>query len=275
MGSPAHERQPRQPDTIESVRHERSNCAIAPMAHGDLHRLALPHVLRHLHPDGARVLDLGAGTGSMSQLLDEAGYHVEACDLEPALFQFRGVDCKPADFAEPLPYGDGMFDGIVCVEVLEHIDGHERLFREVERVLKPGGVFVFTTPNVMSIKSRLSFLWTGFEHSFYPLELGDQTPQEWHISGYGGNRYRFVLGLAGLDLREVACDRFSRSSLAFSWLVPLIWLRTWLRYGRVPGALANNSLAALLGRTMIGIARKPRRKSRNTASTKPRTMVAA
>ena len=103
---------------------------------------------------------------------------------------------------EPLPYEDASFDGVVCVEVLEHIDGHERLFREVERVLKPGGVFLFTTPNVMSIKSRLSFLWTGFEHSFYPLEVGTQTPQEWHISGYGGNRYRFVLGLAGLELRE-------------------------------------------------------------------------
>ena len=127
------------------------------------------------------------------------------------------------------------FDGVVCVEVLEHIDGHERLFREVSRVLKPGGVFLFTTPNVMSIKSRLSFLWTGFEHSFYPLEVGTQSPQEWHISGYGGNRYRFVLGLAGLELREVACDKLSRTSLAFAWLVPLIWLRSWLRHGRAAG----------------------------------------
>jgi SAM-dependent methyltransferase len=231
------------------------------MAHGDLHRLTLPHLQRQLpvsEEASPRVLDLGAGSGSMSQLMLAAGYSVEACDLEPALFKFRSVTCRRADLNDRLPYGDASFDGVVCVEVLEHVDGHERLFREIQRVLKPGGVFMFTTPNVMSIKSRLSFLWTGFEHSFYPLELGDQSPQEWHISGYGGNRYRFVLGLAGLELSHIACDKLSRSSLAFAWLAPLIWLRSWLRHRGAAGAWFNNSMPALFGRTMIGVAIKPR-----------------
>jgi SAM-dependent methyltransferase len=236
--------------------HQAPASPIASMAHGDLHRLTLPHLVRHLSPDGARVLDLGAGSGSMSQLLDAAGYRVDACDLEPALFQFAGVKCRRADLTERLPYEDATFDGVVCVEVLEHIDGHERLFREVQRILKPGGVFLFTTPNVMSIKSRLSFLWTGFQHSFYPLESGQQSPQEWHISGYSGNRYRFVLSLAGMELREITCDKLSRTSLAFAWLAPWIKLRSWLRYRRAAGAQLNNSLAALFGRTMIGIAVK-------------------
>jgi hypothetical protein len=108
----------------------------------------------------------------------------------------------------------------------------------------------------MSIKSRLSFLWTGFDHSFYPLEVGKQSPQQWHISGYGGNRYRFTLGLAGLELCEITCDKFSRTSLAFAWLMPLIWLRSWLRHRGAAGARLNNSMAALLGRTMIGVAVK-------------------
>jgi SAM-dependent methyltransferase len=233
---------------------------IAPMAHSNLHRLVLPHLRRHLPITSdrrPRVLDLGAGTGGMSQVLAAAGYEVEACDLEPGLFQFAGARCRRADLAEPLPYDDAAFDGVVSIEVVEHVDGHERLFREIRRVLKPGGVFLFTTPNVMSIKSRLSFLWTGFENSFYPLPPGNVTPQEWHISGYGGNRYNFVLSLAGLELREIACDRFSRSSLAWAWLVPLVKLRTWLRHGRARGAMLNNSLAALLGRTMIGVAVRP------------------
>ena len=246
---------------------------IKPMAHGDLHARTLPHLLTHLPPrptsrsrsdsgsgsehSPPRVLDLGAGSGSMSQLLSESGYEVAACDLEPMLFQCPHVVCQKANIDEPLPYEDATFDGVVCIEVLEHIDGHERLFREIQRVLKPGGVFLFTTPNVMSIKSRLSFLWTGFEHSFYPLEVGLQTPQEWHISGYGGNRYRFMLALAGLELQQIACDRFSHASLVWGWLAPLIKLRSWLRHGRQTGAVMNNSLAALFGRTMIGIAHRP------------------
>ncbi|HEX2477290.1 MAG TPA: glycosyltransferase [Lacipirellulaceae bacterium] len=231
------------------------------MAHGDLHRLTLPHVMRQLPVSAGavpRVLDLGAGSGGMSQLLHEAGYRVDACDLEPRLFQFAAVECRPADLGERLPYNDATFDGVICVEVLEHVDGHERLFREVKRILKPGGVFLFTTPNVMSIKSRLSFLWTGFPHSFYPLEVGKQSPQQRHISGYGGDRYRFTLGLAGLELREITCDKFSRTSLVFAWLAPWIKLRTWLRHRRAAGAQLNNSLPALFGRTMIGVSVRPK-----------------
>jgi glycosyltransferase involved in cell wall biosynthesis/SAM-dependent methyltransferase len=233
---------------------------IVPMAHGDLHRLTVPHVLRHLRisaNSAPRVLDLGAGSGRMSQLLHAGGFRVDACDLEPDLFQFAPVECRRADLAERLPYDDATFDGVVCVEVLEHVDAHERLFREVQRILKPGGVFLFTTPNVMSIKSRLSFLWTGFPHSFYPLEVGKLSPQQWHISGYGGNRYQFMLGLAGLELREIGCDKLSRTSVAFGWLAPWIKLRSWVRHRRATGAQLNNSFAALFGRTMIGVAVKP------------------
>jgi hypothetical protein len=100
-------------------------------------------------------------------------------------------------------------------------------------------------------------LWTGFQHSFYPLETGEQSPQQWHISGYSGNRYRFVLGLAGMELRQITCDKHSRTSLAFAWLAPWITLRSRLRHGAAVGAQLNNSLAALFGRTMIGIAVKP------------------
>lgn len=229
---------------------------IRPMAHQDLHSLCLPHVTKVVSPP-ARVLDLGAGSGSMSQLLLEAGYQVSACDLDASLFECTDVECREADLSQTLPYEDSSFEAIVCLEVLEHMDGHERVFREVERLLVPGAPFVFSTPNVMSIKSRVSFLWTGFKHSFYPMEPGEHTPQGWHLSGYGANRYRFVMSLAGLELREISYDKLSSTSVALAGLAPLIRLRTWLRHGKARGAELNNCWAALFGRSLVGIAYKP------------------
>jgi SAM-dependent methyltransferase len=49
---------------------------------------------------------------------------------------------------EHLPFATGSFDLIVCLWVLEHLDQPEVVFKEVRRVLAPGGHFVFLTPNL-------------------------------------------------------------------------------------------------------------------------------
>jgi ubiquinone/menaquinone biosynthesis C-methylase UbiE len=49
---------------------------------------------------------------------------------------------------ENLPFAAASFDLIVCVWVLEHLDHPEVVFNEVRRVLRPGGHFVFLTPNL-------------------------------------------------------------------------------------------------------------------------------
>ena len=42
---------------------------------------------------------------------------------------------------------DGSFDGVVAVEVLEHVEEDEQFVRHVQRVLRPGGWFLMSTPN--------------------------------------------------------------------------------------------------------------------------------
>ncbi|MEM1373599.1 MAG: methyltransferase domain-containing protein [Pseudomonadota bacterium] len=50
-------------------------------------------------------------------------------------------------WGEALPYADGAFDHVVCVDVLEHVQDLAQVCREVARVLKPGGLFLFDTIN--------------------------------------------------------------------------------------------------------------------------------
>ncbi len=104
-------------------------------------------ILLHLRPD-ATVLDLGAGAGIVEQM-NFRGLARSVCgvDLDPRVVGNPMLDEGRVANADGIPYEDGRFDVVFSDNVLEHLDEPLRVFREVERVLKPGGVFLFKTPN--------------------------------------------------------------------------------------------------------------------------------
>lgn len=70
--------------------------------------------------------------------------------------------------AETLCFSDNTFDFVICTEVIEHLKEPEICIKEVLRVLKPGGVAVFTTPNgnnliqkMGQLKRRTKQVFTG------------------------------------------------------------------------------------------------------------------
>jgi SAM-dependent methyltransferase len=112
-------------------------------------------------PPRGEALNAGAGRGGMSLLLSEAGYGVTSIDLYPEHFAAGGLSCQRADLHKPLEFLDAAFDLVLAVEVMEHLENPWQFLRESIRVLRPGGVMLFTTPNVVSIASRMLFLASG------------------------------------------------------------------------------------------------------------------
>lgn len=202
------------------------------------------------------ILDIGAGQGALSARLQEAGARVCACDVVPEQFDVTGIDFRAVTSDGRLPFEDRAFDVVVAIEVVEHVDGHDRFFAEVARVLRPGGIMMFTTPNILSLKSRMRFLLTGFYYSFGPLEPFARDPVSQHIAPFSVNRYEWVMSQHGLRLAGLETDRLQTSSILLSFLVPFIRLATWLQFRESPIASRQNASVALFGRKLIVLARR-------------------
>ena len=203
-----------------------------------------------------RVLDIGAGQGALSSRLKDAGARISACDVVPEQFDVPGVDFRPVGNDGRLPFDDGSFDAAVAIEVLEHIDGHDRFFAEVSRVLAPNGIVMFTTPNILSLKSRMRFLFTGFFYSFGPLEPFTRDPVSQHIAPFSVNRYEWMMSQHALRLVGLETDRTQTSSVLLSFLIPFIRLATWLQFRGNPVAARQNASVALFGRKLVVVGRK-------------------
>jgi ubiquinone biosynthesis O-methyltransferase len=112
---------------------------------------------------GAAVLDLGCGGGFMAVALAERGAKVTGIDpSESAVGAARrhakenGLDINyQISGGESLPFADGAFDIVVCVDVLEHVEDLQRVLSEVRRVLRPDGIFLFDTINRTRLASFL------------------------------------------------------------------------------------------------------------------------
>lgn len=208
-------------------------------------------------PD-VKLLDIGAGEGALSKRLLDAGYGVEACELYTEQFKLKEVTCHEVDLNKPWPFPDSSAEGIIAVELVEHIEDHLTLFSEAARVLKPGGRLLFTTPNILSLKSRISFLFTGYFYSFGPLSKHGFSDNRPHVSPFTIDRYRYVLKGLGLDLVGLETDKMQGSSKAWFWMVPFIRLLSRLKWGSGDDIRMQNSSKSLFGRKLVAIFEKPK-----------------
>ncbi|MBN2311218.1 MAG: class I SAM-dependent methyltransferase [Candidatus Hydrogenedentes bacterium] len=105
-----------------------------------------------------RVLDVGCGDGAIAGAL--GGCSAVGFDISPrcaALAKQRGVKAVVADAAAGIPFRDGAFDTVYCVDVLHHLGGAwERVLGEIDRVLRPGGTAAVVEPDARNALVR----WT-------------------------------------------------------------------------------------------------------------------
>jgi len=124
------------------------------------HRLKEPLHPKHLLEDadrfwflewmepGSVVLDVGCGQGKNAEAVARRGARVLAFDIEPpppveheAVLTFR------ADAQAVWPVASGVFDAVIALDVIEHLDDRDSFYAEAVRTLKSDGLLVLSVPN--------------------------------------------------------------------------------------------------------------------------------
>jgi len=175
------------------------------------------------------ILDVGCGTGAMSQKLAPFGTVVSA-DFSPLALSFskrRGIGRLVVSDAVRLPFRDACFDVVIAMDLLEHVEDDQTALCEIHRVLKPGGRLISTVPAYPS-------LWSGHDVALM------------HFRRYVAPVLRRRVTAAHL--------RIERLSYAMTFLFPIVWMVRKIWPGRnnpkaslipVPG-LVNKMLVRLL-----------------------------
>lgn len=113
-----------------------------------LHRIRAAEldVIAAHFPAGARILELGAGTGAQALALSARGFDIAAVDIADSNYADAKVFPVEVYDGRTLPFADGSFDIVFSSNVLEHVPDLPPLHEEAKRVLRPGGKCVHVLP---------------------------------------------------------------------------------------------------------------------------------
>jgi len=236
----------------------------------ETHLTRLVKTLEMTPPGGPEdaVLEMGAYMHVTPALSTNLGYgEVRGCYLGPVgeidhrrvttssggVFECE-VDLFNAE-TDAYPYPDERFTTVLCCELLEHLyEDPMHLMSEVNRILKPGGWLLLSTPNTCSLRAvqaaLLGYHPGLFHHYVIPNEKGERDPR--HAREYAPRDVQALFQAAGFEVERMETGAYlDRSSMEYDWI------RRLLDKYELPQNLREDSVFALGRKTGPVQARYP------------------
>lgn len=206
------------------------------------------------------VLDAPSGQGALSKDLEKLGFKVFSGDIERKNIIYQNGRCIQLDLNTSLPFKEGIFDYAFCVEGIEHIENPHVLIKEFARVVKRGGYIIISTPNVMTIKSRLRFLF--YSYLDYFRYFGPPPPEEkhkireyehQHLNPVFYGEMKFIFEKHGFNIEAIETNRKVRKwKMIFPLVKWFIKYKTKKKFPKDPLLLSD---VILEGEDLIFIAK--------------------
>jgi glycosyltransferase involved in cell wall biosynthesis/SAM-dependent methyltransferase len=208
----------------------------------DTHQTRLVKTLELIPPGGPedRILEMGAYLQITPALHTKLGYgEVRGCYYGPAgRIDRRTVTstdgetftCDIDHFdaeKDPFPYEDEYFTTVVCGELIEHLfEDPMHLMSEVNRILKPGGHFVLTTPNIAALRGISAILQgyhPGFFHAYIKPAEGSSEVDARHNREYTAREIHKLMENSGFEVAVLETGEFRDiPHPEFGWVVHLL-----------------------------------------------------
>ncbi len=156
---------------------------------------------------GSFILDVGCGHGDFLKDVYARTPNTFGVDPDPrALEKNTIIQNKFTGTAAELLFKDNYFDLVVLAWVLEHLEKPQKVFKEICRVLKPGGKVIFLTPNKLNYNVWIIRLIPEKFHEFFTTRLyrrqeHDTYPQKYRINS--PRRIRKILSAAGFQQKNL------------------------------------------------------------------------
>ncbi len=132
-------------------------------------KAAYRELVARVFADAEAVLELGAGSSPL--VTELPARRKVACDLSADMLRAGTSSTRAVSDAQRLPFADASFDGVFCINLLEHAPEPELVVREAARVLRQGGRFLAVTPNgdaewLLDLLEKLRLKLPEGPHSF-------------------------------------------------------------------------------------------------------------
>ena len=155
------------------------------------------------------ILDAGCGRSApvLSKYIGRAA-NLIGVDLEDYTNSSSDIEYIQGNISS-IRVPSASIDIVISRAVLEHVPDPKAVFSEINRILKPGGSFIFLTPNLWDYVSIISYLLPNRFHPFIVNKTEGRTLEDVFPSYYKANTYNSISKL---------CKRSGFSILEFQWV---------------------------------------------------------